>query len=69
LQLQHDFTKQTSELDSLRTERLHLTRSLKEAQHDCELMSKLLEQSEKGNLEDRERLLSEGETRLKEQKE
>jgi len=47
-----------------------LLRQLKEAKHDCETLSKLLEDQEQSlHIEDRERLLIESEKRLQQAKE
>ena len=49
---------------------MNLLRQLKEAKHDCETLSKLLEDQEQSlHIEDRERLLIESEKRLQQAKE
>ncbi len=46
MQAQQECQKLTTFNDELRSERMTLTRQLKEAKHDCETLSKLLEDQE-----------------------
>ena len=64
-QTQQECQKLTTLNDDFRGERMTLLRQLKEAKHDCDTLSKLLEDQEQSlHIEDRERLLGESEKRF-----